>query len=228
VGSFWRMPEIWSNDGQLLKAAPSFGLLRRSSEFDSASARPEAELAKLAAMPQPRLLETARLFFRIGATAFGGGDPTIAILQREFYRRGWLSPDQFAIAFGLARLTPGTNVLAFCAAAGWYLMGGLGAITAVLGVTIPSSVLVIWLTRAWELGVNHPEARAIFGAMIAAAVGTMIGAAAVLVLRQCSKRSWLPPVLIASGAFVLFRVAGLSPLQIIGIAAVTGFFWVRP
>jgi chromate transporter len=167
-------------------------------------------------MAQLRLIETARLFLRIGTTAFGGGEPTIAVLQRELYRRGWLNPDQFAIAFGLARLTPGTNLLAFCAAAGWYLMGGVGAVIAVLGLTIPSSVLVIWLIRAWELGVSHPAAQAIFGAMVAAAVGTMIGAAALL-----------PPVLIASGSFVLFRVVGFSPLEVIAIAAVTGFFWVR-
>jgi chromate transporter len=185
-------------------------------------------LATVAAMSQPRLIETARLFFRVGSTAFGGGDPTIAILQREFYRRGWLSPDQFAIAFGLARLTPGTNVLAFCAAAGWYLMGILGAITAVLGLTIPSSILVIWLTRAWELGMDYRVARAVISAMVAAAVGTMIGAAVMLVRQQCSKRTWLPPILIAAGAFVMFRFAGLSPLQVISIAAITGFFWVRP
>jgi chromate transporter len=173
-------------------------------------------------------METARLFFRVGCTAFGGGDPTIAILQREFYRRDWLSPDQFAIAFGLARLTPGTNVVAFCAAAGWYLMGVLGAIIAVLGLTIPASVLVVWLTRAWQLGVDYPMARAVIGAMVAAALGTMIGAAAMLVRQQCSKKTWLSPILIAAGAFVLFRVAGLSPLQVIAIAAITGFFWVRP
>jgi chromate transporter len=178
-------------------------------------------------MAQLRLIETARLFLRIGTTAFGGGEPTIAVLQRELYRRGWLNPDQFAIAFGLARLTPGTNLLAFCAAAGWYLMGAVGAVIAVLGLTIPSSVLVIWLIRAWELGVSHPAAQAIFGAMVAAAVGTMIGAAALLVRGQCSKRTWLPPVLIASGSFVLFRVVGFSPLEVIAIAAVTGFFWVR-
>lgn len=178
-------------------------------------------------MSKPRLTETAGLFLRAGSTAFGGGDPTIAVLQREFYRRNWLSPDQFAIAFGLARLTPGTNVLAFCAAAGWYLMGGLGAITAVLGLTIPSSILVVWLTRAWQLGADYPVARAVIGAMVAAAVGTMVGAAALLVRQQCSKSTWLSPLLIAAGAFVLFRVAGLSPLQVIVIAAVTGFFWVR-
>src|ERR1700676_3789413 len=178
------------------------------------------QLATLAAMSQPRWMEMARLYFRVGTTAFGGGDPTIAILQREFCRRDWLRPDQFAIEFGLARLTPGTNIVAFCAATGWYLMGMLGAITAVLGLTITSSILVIWLTRAWELVVNYPLARAVISAMVAAAVGTMIGAAVMLVRRQCTKRTWLSPVLIAAGAFVLFRVAGLSPLQVIAIAAV--------
>jgi chromate transporter len=178
-------------------------------------------------MSQPRLIETARLFFRVGSTAFGGGDPTIAVLQREFYRRGWLSPDQFAIAFGLARLTPGTNILAFCAATGWYLLGVPGAVIAVLGDTIPASVLVIWLTRVCELGVQYPMARAIVSAMVAAAVGTMIGAAVTLVRRQCSRRTWLASVSIAAGAFVLSRVIGLSPLQVIGIATVVGFFWVR-
>jgi chromate transport protein ChrA len=56
----------------------------------------------------------------------------------------------------------------------------------------------------------------------------MIGAAAMLVRQQCSRRSWLSPILIASASFVLFRVAGLSPLQVIAMAAVVGYFWVRP
>ena len=79
-------------------------------------------------MRRPPLPGVTTLFFRVGVTVFGGGDPTIAILQREFYRRDWLTPEKFAIAFGLARLTPGTNVLAFCAAAGWYMLGLTGAL----------------------------------------------------------------------------------------------------
>ena len=85
-------------------------------------------------MARPQLTAVTRLFLRVGVTVFGGGDPTIAILQREFYRRDWLNPERFAIAFGLARLTPGTNVLAFCAAAGWYLLGLGGALAAVLAI----------------------------------------------------------------------------------------------
>src|SRR5580698_2239080 len=102
-------------------------------------------------MARPRLSALSSLFFRVGVTVFGGGDPTIAILQREFLRRDWLTPEKFAIAFGLARLTPGTNMLAFCAAAGWYILGLAGALAAVFAITIPPSLLVVWITRAYDL-----------------------------------------------------------------------------
>ena len=116
-------------------------------------------------MARPRLTDVTRLFARVGVTVFGGGDPTIAILQREFYRRDWLSPEKFAIAFGLARLTPGTNVLAFCAAAGWYILGLGGALAAVLAITIPASVLVVWLTRAYDLTAHNRLAQSIANAL---------------------------------------------------------------
>jgi len=176
-------------------------------------------------MAQPRLTGVTSLFLRVGVTVFGGGDPTIAILQREFYRRDWLSPEKFAIAFGLARLTPGTNVLAFCAAAGWYLRGLAGAVAAVLAITIPASVLVVWLTRAYDLTTRYPLAQSIANALVAAAVGTMIGAALLLVRTQCSRGRWLRPTVIATAAFVLAYVVKLSPLQVIGAAAIAGFFW---
>jgi chromate transporter len=178
-------------------------------------------------MARPRLTDVTRLFARVGVTVFGGGDPTIAILQREFYRRDWLSPEKFGIAFGLARLTPGTNVLAFCAAAGWYILGVGGALAAVLAITIPASVLVVWLTRAYDLTAHNRLAQSMANALLAAAVGTMIGAALLLVRTQCKPGRWLRPVAISTGAFLLAFVVGLTPLQVIGIAALAGFFWVE-
>jgi chromate transporter len=178
-------------------------------------------------MARPRLRDVAWLFFRVGNTTFGGGNPTIAVLQREFYQRQWLTPEQFGIAYGLGRLTPGTNLLAFCAAAGWYLLGLTGAVTAVMVVTVPSSILVIWLTRVYDAGVKHPLALSIISAIIAAAVGTMLGAAVLLVRSGISKNNWIRALLIAIGAFVLARVFALPPIAVIGVAAVVGFFWVE-
>jgi chromate transporter len=178
-------------------------------------------------MARPRLTNITGLFLRVGVTVFGGGDPTIAILQREFYRRDWLSPEKFAIAFGLARLTPGTNVLAFCAAAGWYIFGFVGALAAVLAITIPASVLVVWLTRAYDLTAHNRLAQSVANALLAAAVGTMIGAALLLVRTQCKRGRWLKPIAISTGAFLLASLIKLSPLQVIGVAAIAGFFWVE-
>jgi len=176
-------------------------------------------------MTRPRLSAISSLFLRVGISVFGGGDPTIAILQREFYRRKWLSPEKFAIAFGLARLTPGTNVLAFCAATGWYILGLAGALAAVFAITIPPSILVVWLTRAYDLTVRYPLAQSIANALLAAAVGTMVGAALLLVRTQSKRGRWLRPIAISAGAFLLSLLARLSPLQVIGIAAAVGFFW---
>lgn len=149
----------------------------------------------------------------------------MAALEREFDRRRWIDPDQFSTAFGLARVTPGTNMLAFCAATGWYLRGLAGAVAAVMAVTLPSAVLVVWLTYVCESGESHPLARAVISATVAAAVGTMIAAAGRLVSSQCTRSTWVRPVLITASALALTRLAGLSPLQTIGLAAIVGFWW---
>jgi hypothetical protein len=55
----------------------------------------------------------------------------------------------------------------------------------------------------------------------------MIGAALWLVRSQCKPGRWLKPIAISSGAFLLAFVVKLSPLQVIGIAVVVGFFWTE-
>ena len=118
-------------------------------------------------------------------------------------------------------------MLAFCAAAGWYMLGLTGALAAVLAITIPASVLVVWLTRAYDLTTHSRLALSVANALLAAAVGTMIGAALLLVRTQCKPGRWLKPVVISTGAFLLAFVAKLTPLQVIGAAAIAGFFLAR-
>src|ERR1700694_3001275 len=126
------------------------------------------ERATKIATTAPRLTELAGVFLRIGNTTIGGGEPTVAAFQRELGRRGWLLPEQFGLAYALARLTPGTNMLAFCAAAGWYALGGAGSVAGGGAVTVPSSVLVVWLTGVCEMGKQIPWLQAAVNATIAA------------------------------------------------------------
>jgi chromate transporter len=168
----------------------------------------------------------AGLFFRIGNTTFGGGDPTVAALQRELVdQRRSITPEEYGVLYALARVTPGTNMLAFCAGAGWLLHGWLGAILAVTAVTLPSAILAVLILKAFEALMRNPVAAAAISAMIAAAVGLMFAAAWLLLRPQLARRRLLRTLLIAVAAFVLVWKSVLSPVQVLGLAALTGFLW---
>jgi hypothetical protein len=102
-------------------------------------------------VPSPSLRKLTGVFLRVGNTTFGGGLPTMAALQRELVDENkWLSMEDYALAFSLARVTPGTNVIAFCAATGARIMGWRGALAATLAETGPSAVLAILMTQGYE------------------------------------------------------------------------------
>ena len=68
---------------------------------------------------KPSLSQLTKVFFKIGNTTFGGGYVTMGMMGREMVEtRQWLKASEFDLAFALARVTPGTNLLAFCAAVG--------------------------------------------------------------------------------------------------------------
>jgi chromate transporter len=176
-----------------------------------------------------RLSEIAALFLRVGNTTFGGGDPTITALQRELVeRRRAISPEQFAMVYALARITPGTNMLAFCAGAGWLLRGWRGAMLAVAAVTVPSSLLGIFLLEMFERLLANPMAALSIGAMIAAAVGLMFAGAWLLARPHLTARSAVRTILIASGAFLAVWMNWLSPVQVLAAAGAVGYFWREP
>lgn len=112
-------------------------------------------------------------------------------------------------------------MLAFCAAAGWYALGLSGSVLGVVAVTVPSSVLVVWLTGVCEMGNRIALLGAAVNATIAAGIGTMLAAVFLLVRGQVSKSNWLRPAIVVAGAFGL-RQLGLSPLLTLATAALFG------
>jgi chromate transporter len=61
------------------------------------------------------LAEIADVFARYGNFTLGGGSATSAVIHGQIVTlRRWVNDQQFTLCFALGRLTPGTNVLAFC------------------------------------------------------------------------------------------------------------------
>lgn len=186
-------------------------------------------------MARPTLAALTGVYLKIGNTTFGGGPPTMAALQREFVERlGWLTQEQYGLAFALARVTPGTNVMAFCAATGSQILGWAGAITGAFSPTLPSAVLAVLITVGYENWRTNPLALAAINGTIAAVAGMMLAAVFSLVrpycrgLRGSELVSTLRAFAISGGAFLLLSRFGLTPLQIIALAVVVGLLWQDP
>jgi len=165
------------------------------------------------------------LFLRIGNLTFGGGDPTMSAMQSELMTRQWISVEKYGLIYGLARVTPGTNILAFCAGVGWHLLRFRGAVLAVLAVSLPSAALVAIMTAGYDVWKSNPFAMAAISGMLAAAVGMMVTGAFLLLKPQFRAMRWIRTVVVAVAALVLSLWFGLSPVLILALAAVAGLLW---
>lgn len=176
---------------------------------------------------RPPLGKLAEIFFRIGNTTFGGGYVTIGMLGRELVEvRRWLSADKFDLAFALSRVTPGTNLIAFCAAVGAVLRGWPGAMAAVLASTVPSAAIAVVLMQGFETFESNRIAMAAIGGTVAAVAGMMWSTIWTILKPHVggSMRN-LQVVVIAGGAFIASWFFGVTPLPIIIAGTVTGFLW---
>ena len=185
-------------------------------------------------MPAPPLRKLLWTFFRIGNTTFGGGYPTMAAFQREFVdKEKWITQEQYGLAFSLARITPGTTLLAFCAATGGQILGVPGAMVAVLAETLPSALLAVLLTDGYQRWISHPLVAAVVAGTGAAVAGMLLSAALYISRPYLgSKKVELAKVVRAVGiggaSFLASWRFDVNPIPIMAIAAVAGLVWKEP
>ncbi|HEX9263461.1 MAG TPA: chromate transporter [Candidatus Binatia bacterium] len=172
-----------------------------------------------------KLRSLATVFLRAGNLTFGGGDAITALLQRELvYRKEWLTRDQYGLAQSLAKVTPGTAILAFCAATAWMMRRSAGALAAVLAVSVPSAVGAVLLTLAFTSMSGNARALAVLAAVLAASIGLMWAAAWLLVKPELNAGTTVRTVILLLGVFSA-RWWSMSPIEILAGAAIIGAIW---
>jgi chromate transporter len=180
----------------------------------------------------PSVKKLTEIFFRIGNTTFGGGYVTIGMLGRELVdARRWISAEKFDLAFALARVTPGTNLIAFCAAIGALICGTAGAVAAVVALTAPSSALAVLIMQGFETFQGNRIAMAAIGGTVAAVAGMMWATIWVILrphvggMTRTGLLRNLQVAIIVGGAFAASRIFGFTPLPIILVGTLLGFLW---
>ncbi|MBL8231545.1 MAG: chromate transporter [Bryobacterales bacterium] len=176
--------------------------------------------------PGPSFASLFAIFLKAGNLTFGGGDPTMAVLQRELCeRRNWLNAEQYSLAYSLARVTPGTNVLAFCVAVARMIQGVPAAVASVVAASVPSAILVVWLTIFYESAGNNPIAKSAVSAVLAAVVGMMLAAAVALLRPHVTQANWLRTVVFCGGTIALREMFDIGPVQILALAVAASAVW---
>jgi chromate transporter len=178
-------------------------------------------------MIQPSLRQIASAFARYANFTLGGGSATTAVIHGEIVnRRHWVSEEQFALTFALARLTPGTNVLAFCTGVGWLLQRWSGAI--LLAASIPCTAIVILVTALFSKWQENPYAQAATKGAIAAAVAITVKTVWTIAHPHFRSGNRLRVILIGASAFAMHVFLGFSPITVLLIAALVGCFLPEP
>jgi len=160
-------------------------------------------------------------FFRIGLFTFGGGYAMIPLIEREIIdRNGWIERKNFLELLALAQSAPGPIALNTSVFVGYKVGGYRGALASVLGVVVPSFVIILLIAVFFRNVRENPVVDAAFKGMRPAVVALI---AAPLIGLVKGMNVWKLLVAVAA-ALIVWRF-GVSPIWFILAGIGGGIGW---
>ena len=160
-------------------------------------------------------------FFKIGAFTFGGGYAMIPLIEREVIdNRRWVKREEFLDLLTLAQSAPGPIALNTAVFVGYQLRGLWGAVSAILGIVIPSFVVILLVAILFSDIRHNAWVEAAFKGMRPAVVALIVAP----VLSLARGLHWGVYPLILLSALAVWGL-GWSPVYVILLAAVGGIAW---
>lgn len=168
-----------------------------------------------------RFAELFWSFFKIGLFTFGGGYAMISIIEDEIIRRKqWIEHKEFLDLLALAQSAPGPIALNTSVFVGYKMYGYRGAVSALLGVSLPSFVIILTIAIFFAQFRYNPVVDAAFRGMRPAVVALIIAP----ILGFVKGMQWY--MLAAAGVVaMLIWHLGISPIYILFTAAILGILF---
>ena len=168
-----------------------------------------------------RYFELFRSFFKIGIFTFGGGYAMIPIIEREVItRRGWIREKEFYDLLTLAQSAPGPISLNTAVFVGYKMYGYRGALSALLGVVLPSFVILLLVAMFFSQIRQNPIVDAAFRGMQPIVVAIMLAP----MLGFTRGMHWSMMSVAAALALVVWHFE-LSPIYFLIVGGVAGLAW---
>ena len=158
--------------------------------------------------------------YRAGALVFGGGHVVLPLLQGEM--EGLVSPDAFLAGYGAAQAVPGPlfTFAAFLGAVAEPFGGPAGAAVALIGIFLPSVLLVVGIMPYWDALRRATWARRALAGVNAAVVGLLAAAFWDPVIVQGVRTDGA--LALAVAAFVALRHLAAPPWAVVAAAGALG------
>ena len=164
-------------------------------------------------------LQILLFFCRIGCFTFGGGWSIVAQMQQEFVeKRGWITEEELLDFTSVARSLPGIMIANTSLIFGYHMAGVPGAIAAVVGITIPSVVIIALVTLVYDAFRSNPFVLRALRGVRAAVIPIILSAA--LRLRRGALKDWVGYALAAVAA--VLSVLGVNNIVIILLGVLAG------
>lgn len=175
-------------------------------------------------------------FLKIGAVSFGGGYGMISLIREEVLSHGWLDEADFLNFIAVSESTPGPLAVNMATFIGSSQGGFWGALTATLGVVLPSFIIILLIAAAMRNLLKYAGVQAFLGGVRPCVVGLVLATALTMAMQSflglatvtsplsVDWRGLLIFAVIAVLAFAVkkIRKKELSPILIIIICAGLG------
>lgn len=161
-------------------------------------------------------------FFKIGSFTFGGGYAMIPLIEREVVDNNkWISKDEFIDVIAISQSFPGALAINSCTFIGYKIGGIAGGILGLLGVALPSFIIILIIALAFSKFRDLYIVELIFKG-INAAVPLLILVGVNSLTKVLPKTT--TNIIIVIITILLSVFLNISPVYIILVAALYGIF----
>lgn len=121
-------------------------------------------------------------FLKIGAVSFGGGYGMISLIRDDCLSNGWLTEPELLNLIAVSESTPGPIAVNMATFVGSSQGGILGALTATLGVVLPSFIIILLIASAFSHLLKYKCVKATLGGIRPAIIALILGTGAIMLL----------------------------------------------
>ena len=176
------------------------------------------------------------MFSRVALFSWGGGPASMGLMQRETINMGWVTTEEFADALAIGNALPGPIAPQVSAYIGYKMAGTWGAISAVSGTILPTTILMMVMVIFFFGVKDSPTVAAMLKAVRPIIVGLLLWTTYVMAYSvfSVSKLGWgkgliqnWDRVMIAIVAFALLTLTEINPVWLVIAGAVLGLIVYR-